>query len=38
MTMAQLLEVTDNRVTFVDGGVYAVDYESYGYFSPVRQQ
>jgi hypothetical protein len=35
MTMAELLEVTKGNVTFVDGGVYAADYESPGYLSPV---
>ena len=35
MTMAKLMENTAGNVTFVDGGLYAVDYESPGYLSPV---
>ena len=35
MTMSQLMELTKGNVTFVDGGVYAADYESPGYLSPV---
>ena len=38
MTMAQLMEETAGNVTFIDGGLYAVDYESPGYLSPVRTQ
>ena len=29
------MELTKGNVTFVDGGVYAADYESPGYLSPV---
>ena len=35
MTMEQLMTATNGKVTWVNGGLYAVDYESYFYLPPV---
>ena len=36
MTLDTLMAVTEGNVTFVDGGLYVIDYESPYYAPPVR--